>query len=127
MNKQEVFDKVARHLLEQGEPCLDRDGRFQTICKYRNSAGQKCAVGCLITNEAYDPDIEGRGVQTPEVCAALVKSGIDVFTVEDRFIQSGMNMLRELQNMHDNCSSYDWKNQLMRIAALHDVNFPEDL
>ena len=74
MNQQEVFDKVVRHLLKQGERAISDNGR----CAYNDSHGRKCAVGCLITDEAYNPDIEHRAADTTEVIWALKNSGIDV-------------------------------------------------
>ncbi len=47
MTKQEIFDKVATHLLTQNEKALNSVGG----CVYRTDKGLKCAVGCLIPVE----------------------------------------------------------------------------
>jgi hypothetical protein len=56
MTDQEIFDKVALHLLsyaKQGFKSVDDRG-----CLYRNGEGLSCAVGCLIPDDLYDPVIE---------------------------------------------------------------------
>lgn len=55
---QETFDKVARHLLTQQAKAEQPDGN----CAYRGEHGRKCAVGCLISDEEYDPKMEGSSV-----------------------------------------------------------------
>ena len=55
MNKieQELFNRVKTHLLNQGERA-DSDVQNAGIyeCVYHAPSGLKCAVGCLITDEA---------------------------------------------------------------------------
>jgi len=46
LSNQEIFDKVVRHLVGQGEP-----SRYGTACKYLNLDGLKCAAGCLISED----------------------------------------------------------------------------
>ena len=55
MTAQEVFDFVVNHLRTQGKQAVDRDGD----CQYCTPDGLKCAVGCLIPDDKYDPCIEG--------------------------------------------------------------------
>ncbi len=52
---QDIFDTVAVHLIEQGEPSVDATGS----CQYRDGVGANgkmlmCAIGCLIPDEMYD-------------------------------------------------------------------------
>ena len=51
---QQVFDKVAKHLLTQ-------DARSQegTACLYRGPNGLMCAAGCLIPDADYYGSLEG--------------------------------------------------------------------
>lgn len=59
MNKQEIFDTVARHIFKQGVPGghINEAGFFS--CQYRGAGGTSCAVGCLIPDTAYIPNMEG--------------------------------------------------------------------
>ena len=99
----ELFDRVAEHLLKQNAKSISNtDGNK---CLYRGPNGLKCAVGFLITDEAYSGDIEDKHSDTPEVRAALIKSGIklDLDTI---------GMLSGLQNIHDSASVEDWPKEL---------------
>ena len=57
MNQQEIFDKVATHLIAQGKQSLMFMGA--EACAYRGADGTMCAAGCLIPDDEYDPDFEG--------------------------------------------------------------------
>ncbi len=52
-DRQKAFDTMLDHLRKQGEPSV-RNG----WCVYRDDAGNKCAVGALIPDEVYTPEIE---------------------------------------------------------------------
>lgn len=62
MNQQEIFDKVATHLIAQGEQSLGywaaKAGSGQG-CAYRGVDGTMCAAGCLIPDDEYAPEFEG--------------------------------------------------------------------
>ena len=60
MTAQEIFDKVAAHLLTQRKPSL----LCGIGCAYRGEGGLKCAAGCLIPDEEYSPEMEGRNWHT---------------------------------------------------------------
>lgn len=53
MTLQETFDKVVNGLRKQGCRSL-KNGR----CRYRGDNGRKCAVGMVIPDEDYNPDME---------------------------------------------------------------------
>jgi len=59
VNAQQIFDKVALHLITQGCPAFGEEGE----CAYRGTNGTSCAVGCLIPDQAYDIHMEGRPVE----------------------------------------------------------------
>ena len=92
MTKQEVFDKVVAHLLSMKERSVSG---LLDICAYRGDNGNKCAVGCLISDEIYSGDLEGKSVEHELVRAALVLSGVG----EDSFF-----LLERLQSIHDESS-----------------------
>lgn len=111
MTTQEIFDTVARHLLTQNVKSTGGQGG----CKYLGDDGLKCAVGCLIPDEKYDPKIEGRGVD--EVTSFLP------FHVTGK----RLDLLCTLQELHDGKYPRDWRVGLHRIATeyklLHAVLF----
>lgn len=57
MTLQEIYDAVVLHLATQGRPAMDEDGN----CLYRGPGKTKCAVGCLIPDEMYDPVMDSGG------------------------------------------------------------------
>jgi hypothetical protein len=58
MEAQELFDKVVQHLADQKVPAVEIVAN-RVECKYRDKNGNKCAFGCLIPDEVYDPGMEG--------------------------------------------------------------------
>ena len=53
-DEQEVFDRVARHLLTQRrKSMIERSAG--PVCAFRGVDGTKCAIGCLIPDQ-YDLD-----------------------------------------------------------------------
>lgn len=103
MTRREIFDRVKTHLLAQGRRATDG-----TIgpCMYRAPDGARCAVGCLISDEAYRPGFEGLGAETRSVLEALRISGVDATEEETQW------MLIELQKMHDGYMPSEWPAQL---------------
>jgi len=119
MNMRETFDIIKTHLLtqnaksqteistsedwpedwyEDGEPYYSSE----TICAYRGDNGMKCAVGCIIPDDKYDPSMENVGV----IC------------IRDNygFDWDGpmVNMLKRLQHIHDVIIVSKWKCYLDR-------------
>ena len=109
MNTQhhEIFDIVKTHLLNQGQRATvnnDEDNH----CLYHSPNGLKCAVGCLITDEAYDSDIEGTDIGEDTVKRALLMSQIDTSA-------KTISFLTRLQRVHDNLNVDEWPEALDKI------------
>lgn len=111
MTKQEVFDTVYHHLLAQGCKSLDMSDE----CCYRSPNGLKCAAGVLIKDEHYTEGLEGSNTQTPEVTAALVKSGVP---------KEALDLIRMLQAIHDDCWTGEWPEHLAELAAENNLQVP---
>ena len=116
MNRQQVFDRVAAHLLRQNARSMRRDRG--DMCAYRGAGGLQCAVGCLITDTAYVSTLEGLGPFDASVRHALEKSGvpIDPDTSE---------LLSDLQAVHDYEAPSAWRSQLTTLAAEYGLTFKE--
>jgi len=123
MTRQEIFDKVAKHLLTQNAKARgDVETGGPSGCLYYDSeTGRKCAIGCLIPQDQYDPRMEDQGcVNNNEMVIDVLKSiGIDCGCngADYFFIQS-------LQKIHDNNAVSVWKNRLITFAASWDLDFP---
>lgn len=117
MTNQEVFDHVARHLLEQGARSVQEIGgrRRPYMCNYRGARGLSCAVGCLIPDALYDPSMEGDRADD-----AVGPMGPH----SDRFdyLHGAMPLLRSLQEVHDEVGPLAWKEALFRVATRHDLD-----
>lgn len=101
--EQEVFDQVANHLLTQKRK--SKDGEIH--CKYRDSKGNKCAAGCLISDKEYNETMEN-------VSWAQL--------VEDRIVPHYHVMLiRDLQIVHDKECPSRWKSALKRVAKEYNI------
>jgi hypothetical protein len=92
-SRQEVFDKALTHLRAQGKPSLNPKTIWK--CQYRSPEGLKCAVGCLIPDEDYREEMEGRNAN--EVLREVL--GMRLSAEESSFIN-------DLQcTLHDNFAS----------------------
>ena len=109
MTTQEVFDKVATHLLTQNCKSVDDFGR----CFYRGPEGTKCAVGILIPDEQYNPSMEHHTVQTL----------IDKFPMPEYFNRDKI-MLIALQRIHDSDLVSTWKLQLEIVSVVYNLEMP---
>jgi hypothetical protein len=71
--KQRIFNIVAKHLLTQKKLSIGLDNG----CAYRGKDGRKCAAGCLIDDEHYLPEFEGKTIDSTDVTQAIIKSGVN--------------------------------------------------
>jgi hypothetical protein len=126
LTNQQIFDRVATHLLRQGKRSMDSRGD----CLYRSPEGLSCAVGCLIPDEAYLPTFEGLTVRatrsnraSPEdrrveaFLKALEGSGIN--------LESSLLVLGRLQYIHDNVTPKYWRTTLEGVAQEFGLTLPE--
>lgn len=117
MTKQEIFDRVAAHLLLQGQRAMSSAATGGTRCSYRAN-GMSCAIGCLISDEAYAETLEGAGVNSRKVQAALVASGVSPAG------ELPNSLLRSLQRVHDDAEDGDYyltniREALRAVADIH--------
>ena len=109
---QAVFDKVVKHLLTQKRRSEGKQG-----CAYRGKDGDMCAVGCLISDKAYDPKIEGFAVHATEVLATLAESGVPTYN---------RTLLTDLQDIHDRIAVDLWKVHLKKLAKQHNLTWKDE-
>ena len=126
MNKQEIFDKVAEHLLTQRERAY---GTLEDVCYYRigkNGKTLKCAVGCLIPDEYYTPSMEKAGVADDRVLDILIKADIleDVPENVNFDLLSAGHLLSVLQTVHDS-TPLPWEAELVKVANKFRLKLPE--
>lgn len=119
LTAQQIFDKVATHLLTQKQKSRSENG---DSCFYRGVDNTMCAVGCLIPDELYSKTMEYRTVNNTNFRKLrLDKAGIDIKHV---------TLLTRLQEIHDSQDVSSWKVDLQKLASNNNLdskvldNFP---
>lgn len=107
MTNQEIFDKVLNHLRQQGKQC-----KGAVDCLYRGPDGMKCAVGCLIDDEHFNPQANTFTMYHEMVLDMCRKSGINL--VESKYL------LIALQDAHD---TYDPKEESVGFVEYIEEKF----
>lgn len=103
--RQEVFNQVARHLLKQGEQCLDIAGN----CKYRYG-GLKCAAGALIADGEYVPEMDIGGAGYGTSWHSLISR--DLVKVDNHH-----KLIGRLQAVHDAADNNNFAPGLREVAS----------
>lgn len=118
MTRQEIFDTVATHLITQG-----RRAWTGTNCMYLAPNGDRCAIGCLIPDDLYTPEMEGSGVDCFYDREDADGQAIDAFigTLERLGIDENddvtRNLLVGLQSVHDRDTNWPDPRPALRDVA----------
>ena len=114
MELQEIFDKVSNHLLTQNRKSITAIHGKSEDCAYRGNNGASCAIGCLIPDAAYHPDMEGKNINDDKVWGAIypvIGSSIG----RNRGCKK-LNLLSDLQVIHDEELPEEWTKALQNLA-----------
>lgn len=117
MTNQELYSTSRNHLLTQMQKSLrlrsseiGKDSLYPSKCAYRGVGGLKCAVGCLIPDERYDPTLEGFSAYNERVQKATEH------TKEQNALAGA------LQRVHDTCEPNNWQLQLDNVAERFELD-----
>lgn len=116
---QTVFDTVAKHLLTQNAKSLSD----HETCVYRSKSGLKCAVGCLIADEYYHPELEGGSVYNLDVVVAVMATIDPLQTLPIVEREEIARLLRHLQKIHDSFEPETWPMHLVDLASKFKLTF----
>lgn len=83
------------------------------MCAYRGDNGRKCAVGMVIPDEDYSPDMELFVASKGKVYRYLVGEGYDV------------PFLIRLQHIHDIVPRSKWENEFEKVAEEYSLIYTE--
>jgi hypothetical protein len=124
MTPQEILDTVARHLFAQGRPARDP---VSGSCQYRTSDGLKCAVGALIPDEMYRPEMD-------TIWCSVASEIVDEFDLPS-WMRENVSLLNDLQKVHDTVnilgsvtnrspwnSTSQMRDALRRVASSHGLS-----
>lgn len=109
---QVLYDRVARHLLTQAAQSRSPEGDG---CRYRSSAGLRCAIGALIPDALYSADLEGRPVWASARVQTAVGLPLDMAAPVTRLAWA-------CQCLHDDTEPSIWPVRLCRLAAEHGLS-----
>jgi hypothetical protein len=118
---QEIFDRVATHLLTQGKRAVGSESE----CRYRTEAGLMCAIGCLIEPKLYSPGMEKKSLRNIAVHGPVSQSlGLSA----KEFINDGpyFELLDTLRIVHDHGAIKEWKADLKELAADRGLEWNHD-
>lgn len=95
--RQDIFDRALAHLRTQRQPALNhyQDHDESPRCLYRTPEGLKCAIGALIPDENYNPDLENTAASSHCVIEAMGYNPGDL-TQDDRVFLSALQ-----SDLHD--------------------------
>ena len=119
MTAQTVFNKVVRHLRQQGKKAahwqVNQWGDRYYVCDYRSNTaeGLKCAVGCLISDSEYTPDMELKKVAALKDHDLLPKHLIP-----------HLYLLKDLQKLHDEIKPSRWEQKFRVVAKEYNLTVP---
>ena len=117
MNMQDAFDIVVKESRKQKIKCIDIGGK----CVYRNSIGQKCFIGMLMSDEVYiNLTTENRSASIFKIFntqKGLLEEG--GFNFEDR------HFYQDLQALHDRYDSCFWETEFRIFARKYGLKVPE--
>lgn len=101
LTKQKIFNEVKTHLLSQNaKSYTDYMYPNKISCAFRGNHNRKCAIGHLIKDEFYYPELESCTLISDEVIKVLNLSNVDAVL--------HMDLLKELQAIHDNDPPHTW-------------------
>lgn len=122
MNKQQIFNKVWNHfIVEDNGPSIlsNEDGRAR--CSYRSPDGNKCAAGVIISDDDYDPEMEG----------IRVMQLVEKFNVPD-YMTKHAYFIDLLQQSHDNIAQGPleefrdkMKKNMIYVANTYELTVPD--
>lgn len=100
---QQVFNQVYRHLMRQ-----KKKSKNGNTCAYRSKDGLKCAAGCLIGATEYKENMEGTS-----------------WSWLPKIPQAHLDLINELQVIHDGCHPRSWRKQLAALAYRNGFTIPK--
>ncbi len=128
MTKQEIFNIVSKHLLEQGSKSVSNFDSDVYRCMYRSKDGKKCAIGALIPDQLYDRSLEGLTVSDffCDVNGPLIRDiGYIIRPTDIQSDEDALQYLGDLQNVHDLCPE-GFLSNLLDFSKKYDLEFSHD-
>ena len=126
MTEQQIFDKVWDHINAQGKPAMNSQGR----CLYDDGEGNRCAVGCLLSDDMIRKLNEYVGGSIGLI-DRVQSSGKIVPQADLELLTDHEDFLAKLQDIHDinSCFHDDfmrcWRNDMWNLACERKMKVPK--
>ncbi|MCH7759842.1 hypothetical protein IIA15_00350 [candidate division TA06 bacterium] len=114
LTMQETFNKIRDHLLKQN---YKSKAVFQdsVLCAFRDGNGRSCAIGCLIPDKKYRPELEYSVVHDRKIMDILET------VIEMGKSLTAINFLEDCQDIHDKHDPCDWQDELGNVALAYNL------
>jgi hypothetical protein len=115
LNTKEIYERVSAHLLTQQAVSEDENG----TCRLHGNNQRQCAIGSLIRDDVYRPEIEGVGISYYQntfdgtLLRALYASDVNIYD------ETIIELLTELEEVHDSAHVDEWPALLTMIGRRH--------
>ncbi|MDR5741690.1 hypothetical protein QCE73_00820 [Caballeronia sp. LZ029] len=115
LSPKEIYERVSEHLLMQRAVSEDDNGS----CRLRSPEGRKCAIGSLVRDELYEPELEGVGIsyyrhaRDGGLLRALYASNVNAYD------PNIIDLLIELEEVHDYADIDEWPELLSALGKRH--------
>ncbi|WP_250511934.1 hypothetical protein [Caballeronia sp. INDeC2] len=115
LSPKEIYERVSEHLLTQRAVSEDDNGS----CRLRSPEGRKCAIGSLVRDDLYEPELEGVGIsyyrhaQDGKLLRALYASNVNAYD------PNVIDLLIELEEVHDYADIDEWPDLLAALGKRH--------
>ena len=105
-DQQAAFDDAVRGIIKQGGPSVGGSNRKAQFCRYRGDGDTACAIGQLIPDTKYSPEMEGQGIEGHF-------SGVTAM-IDDKYgcaLRRDLEFLSDLQCAHDSAERHSDNNE----------------
>ena len=115
LSPKDIYERVSKHLLTQRAVSEDDNGS----CRLRSPEGRKCAIGSLVRDDVYRPELEGVGIsyyrhaQDGKLLRALFESHVNAYD------PNIIDLLIELEEIHDYADIESWPELLAALGKRH--------
>ncbi|BAO85169.1 hypothetical protein [Caballeronia cordobensis] len=115
LSPKDIYERVSEHLLTQRAVSEDDNGS----CRLRSPEGRKCAIGSLVRDDVYRPELEGVGIsyyrhaQDGTLLRALYASQVNAYD------PNIIDLLIELEEVHDYADIDEWPELLAALGKRH--------
>ena len=120
-SRQATFNRIVSHLRRQGTKAESRELTTQVIaCMYRTPDGRRCAVGCLIPDNRYDPAFEQTGVGGMNEADGERDNDVTLLMLE---LGHDLELLIDFQAIHDTRTVNQWEPEFQKLAERRGLKY----